>query len=106
MKIDVLGTSFVIQSDQDPSYLRDVVDFFKSKVTEIQQSVTTTDPLKISILASMLIIDDYFKFKTGQAPASSLEELEATNIAQRLIRELDAMLERQPDSPPIGHEPH
>lgn len=100
MKIDVLGTSFVVQSDQDPSYLRDVVDFFKGKVAEIQHSVTTTDPLKISILASLLIIDEHFKFKTGQAPASTMEELEAAAIAQRLIRELDAMLERQPDQPP------
>jgi cell division protein ZapA (FtsZ GTPase activity inhibitor) len=106
MKIDVLGTSFVIQSDQDPSYLRDIVDFLKSKVLEIQQSVTTTDPLKISILAAMLVIDEYFKFKAGQAPASTLEELEAANIAQRLIRELDAMLERLPDSAPLSRNPH
>ena len=101
MKIDVLGTSFVIQSDQDPSYLRDVVDFLKGKVLEIQNSVTTTDPLKISILASMLIVDEYFKFKSGQAPATTIEEQEAASIAQRLIRELDAMLERQPDRPPV-----
>lgn len=96
MKIDVLGTSFVIQSDQDPAYLRDVVDFFKSKVLEIQTSVSTSDPLKISILASMLIIDDFFKFRLGQGPATNLDELEATAITQRLIRELDAMLERVP----------
>jgi cell division protein ZapA (FtsZ GTPase activity inhibitor) len=96
MKIDVLGTSFVIQSDQDPAYLRDVVDFYKSKVTEIQSSVSTNDPLKISILASMLIIDDFFKYRLGQAPAANMDELEASAITQRLIRELDAMLERVP----------
>ncbi len=96
MKIDVLGTSFVIQSDQDPAYLRDVVNFYKSKVMEIQNSVSTPDPLKISILASMLIIDDLFKFKMGQAPANNLEDMEASAITQRLIRELDAMIERVP----------
>ena len=99
MKIDVLGTSFVIQSDQDPAYLRDIAEYFKEKVVEIQQSVSTVDPLKISILASMLIIDEYFKHKAGQAPVTSLEALEAVTITQRLIRELDAMLEHVPDAP-------
>jgi cell division protein ZapA (FtsZ GTPase activity inhibitor) len=96
MKIDVLGTSFIIQSDQDPAYLREVVDFFKGKVSEIESSVTSSDPLKISILAAMLVIDDYFKYKAGQGPASNLEELEATTITQRLIRQLDEMIERVP----------
>lgn len=96
MKIDVLGTSFVIQSDQDPAYLRDIVEFYKSKVMEIQSSVSTDDPLKISILAAMLIIDDHFKFKAGQVPAAHLDELEANAITQRLIRELDQLLERVP----------
>jgi cell division protein ZapA (FtsZ GTPase activity inhibitor) len=102
MKIDVLGTSFVIQSDQDPAYLRDVVEFFKSKINEIQRSVSTNDPLKISILAAMLVIDEYFKYKSGQGPNTSIDALEAASIAQRLIRELDAMIENQSPVPPLS----
>lgn len=93
MKIEVLGTSFVIQSDQDPAYLRDIVDLLKAKITEIENTVSTNDPLKISILSSMLIADDYFKIKQGKNSPESMDALEASNIAQKMIKKLDAMLE-------------
>ncbi len=93
MKIEVLGTAFVVQSDQDPAYLREIIDFFKSRVRDIENTVSTKDPLKISILASILVIDEFLKYKTGQAPGNSIEALEAASIAQRLIRDLDKMLD-------------
>jgi len=98
MRIDVLGTSFVVQSDQDPAYLRDVVDYIRVKIKEIQQTVSTTDPLKIAILSSMLITDELLKYKTGQNPPESMEALEASNIAQTLIRTLDATLQEEESS--------
>jgi len=92
MKIDVLGTSFTVQSDQDPSYLRDVTDFYKQKIAEIQRSVTTTDPLKIAILSGMLIVDEFFKMKNGHSSATGIEALEAARITQQLIKDLDIAL--------------
>jgi len=94
MKIDVLGTSFTIQSDQDPSYLRDVVEYYTRKVVEIQHSVSTSDPQKIAILAGLLIVDEYFKHQAGQAPITTVEALEADRITKKLIQDLDAALEK------------
>lgn len=94
MKIEVLGTSFTVQSDQDPAYLREITEFFKQKVSDIQRSVSTSDPLKTSILAGLLVIDEYFKFRSGATPGNNPESAEASRITLELIRELDKVLDR------------
>lgn len=88
MRIELLGTSFSVQTDEDPEYFREVVEHFRSKVTEIQRSVSTTDPLKVAILAGILAADDYMKL-TG---ATRRDDAEARRITDTLISELDAAL--------------
>ena len=88
MRIELLGASFDIRTDEDPAYLARVVDLYKSKVAEIQQSVSTTDSLKVAILAGILAADAYLKKGT-----SDDESTEASGIATRLIRELDVVLD-------------
>jgi cell division protein ZapA (FtsZ GTPase activity inhibitor) len=61
MRIELLGTSFTIHTDEDPERVRDLVDYYKTKVQEIQGSVSTSDPLKIAILAGLLSADEVFK---------------------------------------------
>lgn len=92
MRIELLGTSFSVQTDEDPEYFREVVEHFRSKVEEIRQSVSTTDPLKISILAGILAADDYMKL-TG---ATRRDDAEARRITDTLISELDAALGDDP----------
>ncbi len=92
MRIELLGTSFSVQTDEDPEYFREVVEHFRSKVEEIRQSVSTTDPLKIAILAGILAADDYMKL-TG---ATRRDDAEARRITDTLISELEAALGDDP----------
>jgi cell division protein ZapA (FtsZ GTPase activity inhibitor) len=92
MQIELLGTSFNVQTDEDPEYFREVVELYRSKVAEIQQSVSTADPLKVAILAGILAADDYLKLNG----AHRREDSEARHIAESLISELEDAL--RPDS--------
>mgnify|MGYP006298235109 CR=1 FL=1 len=121
MRIELLGTSFTIHTDEDPERVRDLVDYYKTKVQEIQGSVSTSDPLKIAILAGLLSADEVFKARdkleaaqanssegggaeaasdeaggqtddaSGEAGGSEAEQIEA--IAHELIDTLDSSLE-------------
>ena len=84
MRIELLGTSFTIRTDEDPEYLREVVEHFREKVAEIQRSVGTEDPLKIAILAGILTSDELLK-RTGSERRSAGE---AGRMADRMIEEL------------------
>jgi cell division protein ZapA (FtsZ GTPase activity inhibitor) len=63
LRIDLLGTSFSIQSEEKQEYLKAVYDYLKVKINEIKEKGTISDPLKIALLASLNIIDDLFREK-------------------------------------------
>jgi cell division protein ZapA len=89
MRIELLGTSFSVRTDEDPHYLQEVVAYFQSKVEEVQKSGTTGDPLKQAILAGILASDDYLK-SIGSARS---EQMEFEAITKTLIGELDQALD-------------
>jgi len=95
MRIELLGTSFSVRTDEDPQYLQEVVEYFRGKVEEVQKSGTTGDPLKQAILAGILASDEYMK-SIGSARS---EQLELEAITKTLIGELDQALDAGDDQP-------
>jgi len=91
MQIELLGTSFSVRTDEDPEYFQEVVEHFRAKVHEIQRSVSTSDPLKIAILAGILASDDYMKL-TGR---QRREAAEARRITDTILSELERALDDQ-----------
>ena len=102
MRIDLLGAEFNIKTDQDPTYLEEVVEFYKSKIREVRSSVGTADPLKVAILAGILTADEHLKLTGSQRTDAA----ELSQITLDLITELDSALgddEPAPgDSDPSG----
>ena len=95
MRIEMLGVSFTVRTDEDSEYFGEVVEHFRAKVSEIQSSVGTQDPLKVAILAGILASDDFIKLNGKQRRAS----LEAKGIADSLIQSLDDALSASPPDP-------
>lgn len=121
IRIDLLGTSFTIQSDEDPAYLRNLVGYYRDKLTEVRQSVSTNDDLKIAILGALTVVDELFKERhrhgdsgkpTGEAVSVSHDTAsgdEASNtssdlsaLADRLIKRLDNVLDDNNQSDDTG----
>jgi cell division protein ZapA (FtsZ GTPase activity inhibitor) len=96
MRIEMLGTSFSVRTDEDAEYFTEVVEHFRAKVKEIQASVGTQDPLKVAILAGILASDDFIKL-TGK---QRRESLEARGLTESLIHSLDAALGEETTTPP------
>lgn len=87
MRVEVLGTSFQIETDEDPAYLSQVLSYFQERVAEIEQTVTTGDPLKKAILAALLVTDELFRTQAGD-DGGAVEK-----ATQDLIRAIDRSLE-------------
>lgn len=93
VQIQILGASFTIQADEDPEYLSRLVDYLADKVQEIERTVSTRDPLRISILAGLLLADELFKDRARLGSTlSPSESEEAERITRRLIRSIDESL--------------
>ena len=93
-KLDLLGVTFTIQSDEEPKYIESVVNYLKDKVNEIKGNVNVVDPLKISIMAALNVVDELFKEKVKILEAENkmvnLSEIE--QITNHLIKQIDDSL--------------
>ena len=93
LAVNILGSSFTIQSSGDLQHLQRVVDYLEKKVEEIQEKYadsTTQDPVKISLLAGLNAIDELFRRRGVETEHSEVVELE--KITERLIDTIDESL--------------
>jgi cell division protein ZapA len=94
VKIDILGSSFSVHTDEEPEYLTRIVDYYKQKITEVRKRAPNADALKSAILAGVIVVDELFKERNApQAQPAQQDAEEASRIAERLIRQLDESLE-------------
>ncbi|MBN1243654.1 MAG: cell division protein ZapA [Spirochaetales bacterium] len=103
LRIEVLGSSFTIQTDETPDYLREVVARFTRKADEVRAASRVSDPLKVAILAGLYLVDELERAKTGMradpGSGSAREtaaaiEAEADRLAVRMLERLDEGLAR------------
>lgn len=92
VQIQLLGTSFSIQTDENAEYLRSLLDYMEKKIAELQRTVPTKDPLRIAIVACLLLTDELFKARGSTAEDDTPEARETARIASRLIEQLDNTL--------------
>jgi len=105
LKIDVLGTSFTIQSDETADHLARLSAYVKAKIEEVKSRYSFADPLTISLLATLNIADELFKTREGRDPQPATAEIE--DLAERLINRIDdELLDHSPfdidSNPPEG----
>jgi cell division protein ZapA (FtsZ GTPase activity inhibitor) len=101
LRIEVLGTSFTIQSDESPEHLARLSAYVKARIEEVKGRYSFADPLTIAVLAALNIADDMFKSREGRSAAEEGEEI--SDVAERLLNRIDDALL---DHTPWDEEPH
>jgi cell division protein ZapA (FtsZ GTPase activity inhibitor) len=106
LRIDVLGTSFVIQSEESPEHLALLTSFVKDRIEEVKARYTFADPLTVAVLAALNIADDLFKARGGrEMPMSATQSTEIENVTERLINRIDEVLLRSDPAASAPQEP-
>ena len=93
LTVNILGSSFTVQSNGDLQHLQRVVDYLENKVEEIRQKYAdsaTQDPVKISLLAGLNVVDEMFR--AGGVETAAGEAVELERITERLIDTIDKSL--------------
>ena len=97
--VELLGTSFTIRSEEDPAYLDEVMSYFRERLEATAALVSWSDPLKLSIVAALNVVDELFKERMINGTAT--EEARRTGeIASRLIGQIDRALNPPHDGTP------
>ncbi len=97
LKIDLLGTSFVIQSGDSPDHLARVTAYLRDKIEEVKTRYAFADPLTVALLAALNLADEVFKEREGLPQGGHNEEIES--VTRKLIETIDEeLLEHNPYS--------
>jgi cell division protein ZapA len=90
LKIDILGTSLMIQSDESAEHLARLSSYVKGKMEEVKSRYSFADPLTVAVLAALNIADEMFKSRDAPFGADKAAEIE--KVAERLIERMDEEL--------------
>jgi cell division protein ZapA (FtsZ GTPase activity inhibitor) len=89
--IDVLGVSLSIAADEDPDYLKKLLDRYRMVIENTKDSTGLEDPLKLAILTGFLLCDEIEKIKRQDAQ----ESLEAEQLTLDMIARIDEVIPNQ-----------
>ena len=87
-KINLLGSSFSFQTNEDPDYINRILSYLEQEINKAQSSFHIKEPLKISLLTCINLIDELFR----EQESAEKERTDAEAFVQRLISSIDAAL--------------
>jgi cell division protein ZapA (FtsZ GTPase activity inhibitor) len=83
VKVDLLGISFSIETDKEPPQFSQLLEYVKRNIAAVEAQTGVHDPLKLAVLSSLLISDDFLTYK------SQMGELEKKAATSRFARPED-----------------
>ena len=91
LRIDVLGTEITISADEDPEYLKALLEKYRGTIDNVKRITGFKDPLKIAILSGFLLCDDLQKAGSSGA-AKNTENGEAEQLTLGMISRLEELV--------------
>ena len=103
LKIDMLGTSFTIQANEDNQYLEKLLGYYKRITDDVKNIDSIKSPLQVAILSGIMICDELYKEKqnkialengvfVSQNPEDSKNSDEIQRITLEMIKKIDKVL--------------
>jgi len=91
VSIKLLGSSFTINVNEDSDYLGRIISYLEDKITEVQSTLHIKEPLKISLLTCIFLVDELFRERSN----SLKDRSDAEAFAEKLISSIDAVLNEE-----------
>ena len=89
--MQVLGTTFTLQSNDDTEHLRAVAELFRAKVQEIQSRTPASPPLDTAVLSALNLADELIRERASRPSADAPAARESDEIEQRTERMIAAI---------------
>ena len=77
LQINLLGTSFTIQANEDEEHLKKLLGYYSRIVDDVSKIDSIKTPLQTSILAGIMLCDEVYKEKSN---VIELEKNQSQNV--------------------------
>ena len=103
LKIEMLGTSFTIQANEDNQYLEKLLGYYQRITDDVKRIDSINSPLQVAILSGIMICDELYKEKqnkialengesVAQISENSIDSDEIQRITLEMIKKIDKVL--------------
>ena len=89
--VTIFGRTYHLRGDEEGAFLEELASIVDAKMNEVAEATGTADTLKVAILASLNIADDYLKACDG-GTSQSQGGKEADKRLARMVTLLDEAL--------------
>lgn len=101
LQINLLGTSFTIQANEDEEHLQKLLGYYSRIVEDVSKIDSIKTPLQTSILAGIMLCDEVYKEKsnvvamkkqgagTANGQAAAVNDEESAELERRTIAMID-----------------
>lgn len=79
LKIEMLGTNFTIQANEDNEYLQKLLGYYKRITDDVSKIESIKTPLQVAILSGIMICDELYKEKKTKIAMENGEYTPAVN---------------------------
>ena len=96
LHINILDTSFTIQTNEDEEYLKKLLGYYTQMVEDVSHISSIKTPLQTSILAGLMLCDEVYKEKTNLIKMKDGQVLPPENNSdgEELERRTIAMIDK------------
>ncbi len=63
IEVSILNQKFLVRTDEDEDYVKEVVGYVNRKIEEIRNNASMVGTLQVALAAALDIADDYLKLK-------------------------------------------
>lgn len=94
LQIDLLGTSFALEAGESDDYLESIYSHYTQVVADVQQTSGVSEPLKVAIIAGILLSDELSKERLNPQIAYPQPETEALieQSTRKMIEDIDSII--------------
>jgi hypothetical protein len=93
LRVDLLGASFSITVDEDPFYLKILLDKYRRVIENTQKTTGLEDSLKTAILAGFLLCDEVEKLRARENTGLGVfNSMQVEELTLDLINRIDNVL--------------
>lgn len=83
LRIEMLGTVFTIQANENSEYLQKLLGYYKQITDDVEKIDSIKSPLQIAILSGIMICDELYKEKQNKIELENTTVLEGQNIEEQ-----------------------
>lgn len=98
LRIDVLGTAFTIQANEENEYLEKLLGYYKQITKDVQSIDSVKTPLQVAILSGIMICDELYKEKQNKIAMQNgtyiPPEIDLTEDQEEIDRRAQEMMDK------------